>query len=61
MDSGWAESEPEAAVRLSPPMSERVRHVDSRSHIPHDIGLDIISYLKICHYYFKICHYDFKI
>ena len=55
----WAESEPEAAaVRLSPPMSERVRH---RSHIPHDIGLDIISYFKICHIYFKICHSYFKI
>jgi hypothetical protein len=41
----WAESEldPEAAaVRLSPTMSERVRHVESRSHIPHDIGLNII-------------------
>ena len=49
----WAGSEPEApAVRLSQTMSERVRH---RSHIlPHDIGLNIISYFKICHYDFKI-------
>ena len=52
----WAESEPEAAVRLSP----RVWHVESRSHIPHDIGLDIISYFKTCHYDFKTCHLDFK-